>query len=59
MTYSVVSNSNSAVVTPSITDERLTLTYPTTATAGTSTIVVKATNTFGLTVTQSFTVTVT
>ncbi len=59
LTYSVVSNSNSAVVTPSITDERLTLTYPTTATAGTSTIVVKATNTFGLTVTQSFTVTVT
>jgi cyclophilin family peptidyl-prolyl cis-trans isomerase len=58
LTYSVVSNSNPGLVSASITDERLTLTY-TAAQVGNATIVVQATDRFGATVQQSFTVTVT
>jgi cyclophilin family peptidyl-prolyl cis-trans isomerase len=53
--YSIVSNSNPNVVTPSINYDRLTLAYPQNAT-GSSTIVVRATDRFGATVDTSFTV---
>jgi cyclophilin family peptidyl-prolyl cis-trans isomerase len=58
LTYKVVSNSNPAVVTASISNERLTLHYPPNQT-GTSTITVQAIDKFGATVNATFTVTVT
>jgi cyclophilin family peptidyl-prolyl cis-trans isomerase len=57
LTYSVVSNSNQALVTPTVTNEWLSLKYAS-GQSGTATIVVKATDRFGASVTQSFTVTV-
>ncbi len=57
LTYSVVSNSNPTLVTPTVTNEWLTLNYAT-GQSGTATIVVKATDRFGASVMQSFTVTV-
>jgi hypothetical protein len=58
LTFSVVSNSNSALVTTAILEGNLTLTFAPGQT-GTSIITVKATDEFGLTVETSFTVTVT
>jgi cyclophilin family peptidyl-prolyl cis-trans isomerase len=57
LTYSVVSNSDSSLVTPTVTNEWLTLHYAN-GQSGTATIVVKATDKYGASVTQSFTVTV-
>lgn len=57
LTYSVVSNSNPTLVTPSITNERLTLTYAKGQT-GKATITVQAVNTFGISTQTTFTVTV-
>ena len=58
LTYSVVSNSNPSLVTPTISNERLNLAYAPNQT-GTATITVKATDMFGASVTQTFQVTVT
>jgi cyclophilin family peptidyl-prolyl cis-trans isomerase len=57
LNYSVVSNSNTALVTATITNEHLTLTYAPGVT-GTATITVQATDQFGSTVTNTFTVNV-
>ncbi len=60
LTYSIVTNSNQALVTASFVPnhpEQLQLTYAANQT-GTATIVVKATNKAGQSVTQTFTVTV-
>jgi cyclophilin family peptidyl-prolyl cis-trans isomerase len=57
LTFSVVSNSNAALVTPSVAGNNLTLTYAA-GQKGTSTITVQASNKEGLTVTTTFTVTV-
>jgi cyclophilin family peptidyl-prolyl cis-trans isomerase len=57
LTYSVVNNSNPTLVTPTVKDNRLTLQYATGQT-GSATITVRATDRFGLTVDQTFTVTV-
>jgi cyclophilin family peptidyl-prolyl cis-trans isomerase len=57
LTYSVVSNSNPSLVTTSIKDNRLTLTYAPGGT-GSATITVRATDTFGATVDSTFHVTV-
>ena len=57
LTYSVVSNSNPGLVTPTLKNEWLTLAY-TPFTTGTATITIQATDTFGATVQQTFTVTV-
>jgi cyclophilin family peptidyl-prolyl cis-trans isomerase len=57
LTYSVVADSNPALVTASISNEHLTLSYAT-GQVGTATITVQATDTFGATVQQTFTVTV-
>jgi len=53
LTYTVVSNSDASVVTPTIKDNRLKLVYGTT---GTSTLVIKAIDRYGASVTQTFTV---
>jgi cyclophilin family peptidyl-prolyl cis-trans isomerase len=58
LTYSVVANTNPAVVTASISNERLTLHYPPGQT-GTSQITIRATDTLGATVDATFKVTVT
>lgn len=58
LTYTVVSNSNATLVTPTIVNNRLTLDYATGQT-GTSTVVIRATDRFGASVTDSFVVTVT
>jgi hypothetical protein len=55
LTYTILNNSNPAVVTPSITNGLLTLT-PVAGSTGTSTITIQATNKNGKTVLQSFTV---
>ena len=57
LTYSVVSNSNPTLVTPSVSNEWLTLTYASGQT-GTASIVVQATDRYGATVTQTIKVTV-
>ncbi len=57
LTYSIVSNSDPTLVTPSITNEWLTLTYAADQT-GTASIVVEATDRYGATVTQTIKVTV-
>lgn len=57
LTYSVVSNSNPSLVTPTITNEWLNLHYAS-GQSGTATITVKATDSYGASVTDSFTVTV-
>jgi hypothetical protein len=60
LTYSIVSNSNPGLVTPTFVEnhpEQLQLSYAANQT-GTATIVVKATDKAGLSVTQTFTVTV-
>jgi cyclophilin family peptidyl-prolyl cis-trans isomerase len=57
LTYSVVGNTNPGVVTTSIKNNRLTLTYPAGAT-GASTVTVRATDQFGATVDDTFHVTV-
>jgi hypothetical protein len=57
LTYSVVADSNPSLVTASISNEHLTLSYAT-GQVGTATITVQATDTFGATVQQTFTVTV-
>src|SRR5439155_23176209 len=57
LTYSVVSNNNATLVTASIENNRLTLKYANNQT-GTANITVRATDTFGATVVQSFKVTV-
>jgi cyclophilin family peptidyl-prolyl cis-trans isomerase len=58
LTYSVVGNTNPGLVTTSVSNERLTLSY-TTGMVGTATITVQATDRFGATVQSSFNVTVT
>lgn len=58
LTYSIISNSNPGLVTPTLKNEWITLTY-THAMAGSATITVQATDVFGATVRQTFTVTVT
>jgi cyclophilin family peptidyl-prolyl cis-trans isomerase len=55
LTYSVVSNSNAGLVTASISNEHLTLHYAAGQT-GTATITVRATDRFGATVDQTFSV---
>ncbi len=55
LTYSIVSNSNAAAVTATLANEQLTLTR---VAAGSANIVVKATDRFGASTTQTFTVTV-
>lgn len=57
LTYTLVSNSNPTLVTPTLSDERLSLAYAS-GQFGTSTITVKATDDFGATVEDTFTVTV-
>jgi cyclophilin family peptidyl-prolyl cis-trans isomerase len=57
LTYSVVSNSRPDLVTPVITNEHLTLKYATNKT-GNATITVRATDKFGATVDDTFTVSV-
>jgi cyclophilin family peptidyl-prolyl cis-trans isomerase len=57
LTFSVVSNSNTNLVTTGIANDKLTLTYAPGQT-GTATITVKATDQFGLSVETTFTVTV-
>jgi cyclophilin family peptidyl-prolyl cis-trans isomerase len=57
LTYSVVGNTNPALVTPAVNNERLTLNY-TPGLTGSAVITVQATDTFGATVQTSFTVTV-
>jgi peptidyl-prolyl cis-trans isomerase A (cyclophilin A) len=54
LNYSVVSNSNPGLVTPSITNERLTLSFAAGQT-GTATITIRATNNFGQSIDSSFT----
>jgi cyclophilin family peptidyl-prolyl cis-trans isomerase len=58
LTYSVVSNSNPGLVTPTVKSERLTLTYAA-GQSGTATLTVRATDRFGVSVDSTFTVTVT
>ena len=57
LSYSIVSNSNSSLVTASLTNERLNLSYAWVET-GSTTITVRATDQFGATADTSFTVTV-
>ncbi len=57
LTYSVVGNTNPALVSPAINNERLTLNYTPNMT-GSAVITVQATDTFGASVQTSFTVTV-
>ena len=57
LTYSVVSDSNPGLVTATISNEHLTLAYAT-GKVGSATITLQATDTFGATVQQTFTVTV-
>jgi cyclophilin family peptidyl-prolyl cis-trans isomerase len=57
LTYSVVANSNPGLVTTSVTNNRLSLSYSASLT-GTATITVRATDQFGATVDTSFKVTV-
>ena len=57
LTYSIVSNSNSSLVTASLTNERLNLSYADGQT-GSATLTVRATDQFGATADASFTVTV-
>ena len=57
LTYSVVGNTNPALVTPAVNNERLTLNY-TPGLTGSAVITVQATDTFGASVQTSFTVTV-
>jgi cyclophilin family peptidyl-prolyl cis-trans isomerase len=57
LTYSVVGNTNPSLVTTSVTNERLTLSYAPGRT-GSAVITVRATDTFGATVQTSFNVTV-
>src|SRR5579884_86288 len=57
LTYSIVSNSNSSLVTASLTNERLNLSYAN-GQSGTATITVRATDQFGATADATFTVTV-
>jgi cyclophilin family peptidyl-prolyl cis-trans isomerase len=57
LTYSLVSNSNPALVTASLQNERLTLTYAANMT-GTATITVQATDKAGASTSTSFTVTI-
>jgi cyclophilin family peptidyl-prolyl cis-trans isomerase len=54
LTYSVVSNSNPGLISASLTNEQLTLT-DLTGQAGSATITVRATDTFGASVDQTFT----
>ncbi len=55
LTFSILSNSNPSVVTPTIVNGKLTLT-PIAGSSGSSTITIKATNKDGKTVLQTFTV---
>jgi cyclophilin family peptidyl-prolyl cis-trans isomerase len=57
LTYSVIGNTNPSLVTTSVNNERLTLSYAPGRT-GSAVITVRATDTFGATVQTSFTVTV-
>jgi hypothetical protein len=56
LTYSIVSNSNANLVTPTIVNNRITLTYADGAT-GNATITVRATDRFGASVNTTITVT--